>query len=344
MSYIVEQKINGRIYLYEAESYWDKNKKQSRQKRTYIGPKNRVNRSKLKPKTNILINKKYSERYSQKVDETKKYLQSYLHNQPRIGIFTGTGLGASIGAMSIQTSIAYQDIPHFPTSTVQGHHGRLLIGALQNIPCIAMQGRFHLYEGYSPREACFPIRVMQALGVKILILTNAAGGLNLQFRAGDIMIITDHINLTGSNPLIGPNEECWGVRFPDMLNAYDPTLISLAQLTDVHLLQGVYAGLSGPSLETPAEIRFLKTIGADAVGFSTVHEVIAGVHASMKVLALSILTNIHNPDIPVAVKVDDVIAVAQAATPRLADIIENVIAKAAPILLQTSPSNKPSGF
>jgi purine-nucleoside phosphorylase len=283
-------------------------------------------------------------RYSQKVNEKKKYLQSYLHDRPRIGILTGTGLGAGINAMTIQTSLAYQDIPNFPISTVQSHHGRLLIGTMQNIPCIAMQGRFHLYEGYSPREACFPIRVMQALGVKILILTNAAGGLNLKFRTGDIMIITDHINLTGSNPLIGPNEDRWGVRFPDMMNAYDPTLMSLAQLTDVDLRKGVYAGLSGPSLETPAEIRFLKTVGADAVGFSTVHEVIAGVHASMKILALSILTNIHNPDTPVAVKVDDVIAVAQAAAPRLSVIIEKVIAKAVPILLQTSSSNKLSDF
>ncbi|MDM8554950.1 purine-nucleoside phosphorylase [Desulfococcaceae bacterium HSG7] len=303
-----------------------------------------VNGSKLKPGTNTLINKKYGKRYTQKVNETKKYLQSYLHDRPRIGILTGTGLGESIGAMAIQTSLAYQDIPNFPESTVQSHHGRLLIGTIQNIPTIAMQGRFHLYEGYSPYEATFPIRVMQSLGVKILILTNAAGGLNLTFSAGNIMIIADHINLTGLNPLIGQNEDSWGVRFPDMLNAYDPTLMSLAQQTDVHLRKGVYAGLSGPSLETPAEIRFLKTIGADAVGFSTVHEVIVGVHASMKILALSILTNIHNLDTPVAVKVDEVIAVAQAAAPRLSVIIENVIAKAGPIHLQTSPSNKPSAL
>jgi purine-nucleoside phosphorylase len=191
-----------------------------------------------------------------------------------------------------------------------------------------MQGRFHLYEGYSPLEVTYPIRVMQQLGVKILILTNASGGLNPKFTAGDIMLITDHINLTGANPLIGPNEDSWGIRFPDMSRAYNPELIAMADriagAAGIHLQKGIYAGLTGPSLETPAEVKFLQTIGAEAVGFSTVQEVIVAVHSAMRVLALSTITNVHHPERPVPATVEEIIDVAKRAIPLLKTILKGV--------------------
>jgi purine-nucleoside phosphorylase len=269
------------------------------------------------------------ERHKQRVDETANYLKSRIKKLPRIGLLTGTGLGKSTESAHITASFEYGDLPHFPISTVESHHGRLLVGELQKKQVLALQGRFHLYEGYSPLEVTFPIRVMQALGVKVLILFNAAGGVNPDFDTGDIMIIRDHINLTGSNPLTGPNEDSWGIRFPDMSRAYDADLAKLAadagQAAGIKLQTGVYAGLKGPSLETPAEIRFLRTIGADAVGFSTVQEVIAAVHADMKVLGLSTITNVHNPDDPHPSTVAEIIAVAQAAAPHLELIIRKVI-------------------
>jgi purine-nucleoside phosphorylase len=264
-----------------------------------------------------------------KAVETARFLKSYIKKSPKIGLMAGTGLGASTEFLDISVSFEYEDIPHFPTSTVESHYGRLLFGDMFGEQIMAMQGRFHLYEGYSPLEVTFPIRVMQELGVKVLILSNAAGGLNPKFTAGDIMIIVDHINLTGSNPLIGPNEESWGIRFPDMIEVYDKKLVELAETAGrdegIPLQKGVYVGLKGPSLETPAEVRFLKTIGADAVGFSTVQEVIAAVHAGIKVLGLSTITNIHDPDNPMPTTVDKVIAVADEAAPRLEAIIKNVV-------------------
>jgi purine-nucleoside phosphorylase len=246
--------------------------------------------------------------------------------------------------MTIETTIKYQAIPHFPISTVQSHIGRMLSGNMNGCPAIAMQGRFHLYEGYHPLEVTFPIRVMQQLGVKILILSNAAGGLNPKFNPGDIMLITDHINLTGTNPLIGPNEDSWGIRFPDMARAYDEKLIAAAEriakaagarlqkgiyvgLTGPSLETPIYVGLTGPSLETPSEVKFLQTIGAEAVGFSTVQEVIAAVHSGMRVLGLSTITNVHNPDDPVEATVEEIIEVAKGATPLLEMIMKGVTEK-----------------
>ncbi len=267
--------------------------------------------------------------YKDKAVETAEFLRARIKKLPQIGLMTGTGLGESAASLNISASFEYKDIPHFPISTVESHLGRLLFGSMQGKQIIAMQGRFHLYEGYSPVEVTFPIRVMQELGVKILILSNAAGGLNPEFNAGDIMIIEDHINLTGLNTLIGPNEESWGIRFPDMINAYDQKLATYAEKAGknagIHLQEGVYAGLKGPSLETPAEIRFLRTIGADAVGFSTIQEVITAVHAGMKVLGLSTITNVHDPDTPVPATVEQIIAVAEQASPRLEMIIRNVV-------------------
>jgi purine-nucleoside phosphorylase len=269
--------------------------------------------------------------YKYKAVETAQFLKSYIKKSPKIGLITGTGLGASTKFLDLSVSFEYKDIPHFPTPTVESHYGRLLFGDMCGEQIMALQGRFHLYEGYSPLEVTFPIRVMQELGVKVLILSNAAGGLNPEFIAGDIMIITDHINLTGSNPLIGPNEERWGIRFPDMIEAYDKELVELAETAGrdeaIQLQKGVYVGLKGPSLETRAEVRFLRTIGADAVGFSTVQEVIAAVHAGIKVLGLSTITNINDPDNPVPATIEEVIAVAKEAAPRLEAIIKNVVDK-----------------
>jgi len=260
--------------------------------------------------------------------ETVEFISAKLKQAPYIGFLTGTGLSESAESMAIDTLIDYKDIPHFPLSTVQTHTGRLLGGNMNGCPAIAMQGRLHLYEGYRPLEVTYPIRVMQQLGVKVLILSNAAGGLNPKFNAGEIMLIVDHINLTGTNPLIGPNEDSWGVRFPDMSRAYDQKLIaaaeSIAETAGIHLQKGIYAGLAGPSLETPAEVRFLQTIGADAVGFSTVQEVIAAVHASIRVLGLSTITNVHNPDDPTPATVEEIIEVAKGATALLEIIMKGV--------------------
>ena len=269
------------------------------------------------------------ESYKQKVIEAAEYLRAQIDRPPMIGLLTGTGLGESVTSLDVSATFSYRDLPHFPLSTVESHPGRLLFGCMRDYQVMVMQGRFHMYEGYSALEVVFPIRVMQRLGVKILILTNAAGGLNLSFKAGDIMVIRDHINLTGSNPLVGPNEQSWGVRFPDMTRAYDLQLSVLAEKAGkargILLKKGVYAGLKGPSLETPAEVQFLKTIGADAVGFSTIQEVIAAVHAGMKVLGLSTITNINNPDEPVPASVEDIIAVAEAAAPKLDAVISYIV-------------------
>ena len=270
---------------------------------------------------------KIKERLAQTVD----FIKGKLKQAPYIGLLTGTGLSESAESMAIDTVIDYKDIPHFPLSTVQTHIGRMLSGSMNGCPLIAMQGRFHLYEGYSPLEVTYPIRVMQQLGVKVLILSNAAGGLNPKFRAGEIMLITDHINLSGKNPLIGPNEDSWGMRFPDMSRAYNQELIDVAEgiakTAGAHLQKGIYVGLAGPSLETPAEVKFLQTIGADAVGFSTVQEVIAAVHGSMRVLGLSTITNVHNPDDPIPATVEEIIAVAQGATALLEKIMKGVAEK-----------------
>jgi purine-nucleoside phosphorylase len=267
--------------------------------------------------------------YRHKAAETADFLKSHIKTPPRIGLITGTGLGKSATSLDISASFEYKDIPHFPISTVESHIGRLLFGDMGGKQIMAMQGRIHLYEGYSPLEVSFPIRVMQELGIKTLILSNAAGGLSPKLSAGDIMIITDHINLTGSNPLIGPNEARWGIRFPDMTHAYDQELIEFAESAGrdkgISLQKGVYAGLKGPSLETRAEIRYLRIIGADAVGFSTVQEVITAVHAGIRVLGISIITNINDPDQPVPATVEDVIAVANKTAPRLETVIKNVM-------------------
>jgi len=257
------------------------------------------------------------------------FVSARIPEAPSVGLLAGTGLGASFDRVDVGVSLNYEDIPDFPVSTVTGHQGRFLFGKLGGHNVMAMQGRFHYYEGYTMAQITLPIRVMQVLGVKVLVIVNAAGGINPLFKVGDIMIIDDHLNLTGNNPLIGPNIEAWGPRFPDMAAAYDPKLISSTESVGLEhgigLKRGVYAGLSGPSLETRAEIRFLRTIGADAVGLSTVPEVIAAVHGGIRVLGLSVITNMNWPDKPESCSVEAIIGVAEGATSRLRILIEGVL-------------------
>ncbi|MFP4650396.1 MAG: purine-nucleoside phosphorylase [Desulfobacterales bacterium] len=256
------------------------------------------------------------------------YIGERIGKRPGIGIMTGTGLGQAAGSINVEFEAGYADIPNFPVSTVKSHAGRLVYGTIADRPVLAMQGRFHLYEGYSPAMVAFPVRVMQALGVSTLIVTNAAGGLDPEFIPGDIMAISDHINLTGENPLVGANNENWGIRFPDMSAVYSTELISTAAESagnaGVSLKKGVYAGLKGPSLETPAETRFIRQIGADAVGLSTVQEVIAAVHAEMSILGLSIITNVNDPDRPGAATVEHIIEVAEKTAPMVGSIITGI--------------------
>ena len=265
--------------------------------------------------------------YQAQVEQAARYLRPYISGA-EIGIMTGTGLGESIRDLYVHAALEYWDIPNFPVSTVQSHYGKLVAGEIYGQRILAMQGRFHLYEGYSPAAVTFPIRVMQAMGVHTLVLSNAAGGINLDFSAGDIMLITDHINMTGENPLIGPNVDQWGVRFPDMIRTYDPDLMQIAEKTahaNGFLLQtGVYMGLKGPSLETPSETRFLRNSGGDAVGFSTVMEAITGMHAGMRIIGLSTITNVNDPDHPEPATVDAIIEVAKNAAPRHAQIIQSI--------------------
>lgn len=269
------------------------------------------------------------DRFKANVDETAAFLNAKLARRPETGVITGTGLGEAVGPLENAVALNYAEIPHFPVSTVVSHSGRLLAGDLAGQPVMVMQGRFHLYEGYSPLQVTYPVRVMQALGVRHLILSNAAGGMNSAFRQGDLMVIHDHINLTGENPLVGPNIDDWGPRFPDMTAVYDKDLADIcrraAGTLEIPLTSGVYAGLKGPSLETPAEIRFLKTIGADAVGLSTVMEAIAAVHAGMRVLGLSTITNITDPHRPVPASVEAIVAAANRAAPRLKRLIAAVV-------------------
>lgn len=231
----------------------------------------------------------------EQIKEAKETIVSKTNYQPKIGLILGSGLGVLADEIDEAKIIKYDEIAHFPKSTVEGHKGQLVIGKLQGKEVIAMQGRFHFYEGYSMQQVTFPVRVMKALGVEILIVTNAAGGINASFNPGDLMIITDHINMMGTNPLIGPNIDEFGPRFPDMSQAYNRSLIEIAKQCanqlNISVQEGVYAGVTGPTYETPSEIKMLRTFGGDAVGMSTVPEVIVANHAGMKVLGISCISN-----------------------------------------------------
>lgn len=232
---------------------------------------------------------------SQQIKEAAKYIEQQMNVKPEIGLILGSGLGVLGDHIENAVVIAYEDIPHFPVSTVEGHAGELMIGSISGKSVVLMRGRFHMYEGYGPELTAFPVRVMKALGVQALVVTNAAGGINLEFASGNLMLISDHLNLTGKNPLIGANEEELGARFPDMSEAYSKRLRTIANKVaaekGIGLVEGVYAGLLGPSYETPAEIRMLRILGADAVGMSTVAEVIAARHSGIEVVGISCISN-----------------------------------------------------
>ena len=249
--------------------------------------------------------------------------------EPEIGIILGTGLGALADDIEVETIIPYEEIPHFPLSTVEFHAGRLILGTLSGKSIVAMQGRFHLYEGYSLQQVTFPIRVMRALGAETLIVSTACGGMNPQYRSGDIMLITDHINLLGDNPLIGSNDDGLGPRFPDMSEPYSRALIGISEEValeeKIGIRKGVYAAMTGPNLETAAEYRFLRIIGADVVGMSTVPEDLVAVHAGMRVLGLAVVTDICFPDTLKEADIEAIIRTAEETEPKLTRIIQRVV-------------------
>ncbi len=265
----------------------------------------------------------------QKIEEASRFIESKIHIKAKIGIILGTGLGGLADRISPEQSLPYDDIPHFPRPTAMGHVGRLLQGYCSQKEILLMQGRVHFYEGYPLWQVTFPVRVMKKLGIEILVVSNAAGGLNPLFSVGDIMVLSDHINLTGQNPLIGPNLEGWGPRFPDMSAVYDRELIALsermAREKGIKLRKGVYAGVTGPSMETPAESRVLRMIGADAVGMSTISEVITAVHCGLRILAFSVISNVHNPDLAQPISPEAILDNAAMAGGKIFDIMESVL-------------------
>ena len=264
----------------------------------------------------------------EKIKESTGFIRKKTTLEPELGIILGTGLGQLAESIQVEASISYEEIPHFPVSTVESHAGRLIFGTLSEKKVVAMQGRFHYYEGYSMQEITFPVRVMKELGIQVLLVSNACGGLNPLFKAGDIMAITDHINLLGDNPLRGRNDDSLGARFPDMYNCYDKDLIALAEETalelGIKLQKGVYVAVAGPNLQTGAEYRFLRTIGADVVGMSTVPEVIVARHQGTKVLGFSIVTDMGLPDALKPTNLDEIITVANTAEPFLTKLLVNV--------------------
>jgi purine-nucleoside phosphorylase len=266
-----------------------------------------------------------------KRDEAVSYLRSKTDFKPEVLIILGTGLGRLAKQIDVQASIPYDEIPHFPVSTVESHAGRLLFGTLSGKRVVAMQGRFHYYEGYSMRQIVFPVRVLKALGAELLVVSNACGGMNPDFRRGDIMCITDHINLLGDNPLMGPNDDELGPRFPDMSEPYSRPLIELADhvalANAIRMHHGVYVAVSGPNLETRAEYRFLRQIGGDVVGMSTVPEVITAVHMGMRVLGISVITDECFPDALKPVEMKEILEAADMAEPKMTTVIMGVLAK-----------------
>ena len=271
----------------------------------------------------------------EQVMEAAAYVQSRSSMKPNVGVILGSGLGDLAVEVQDATAIPYEEIPHFLRSTVVGHAGRLLIGKLENVPVVVMQGRFHFYEGYTIQALTLPVRVMSMLGAQTLIVTNAAGGLNPTYRPGDFMLIRDHINflgLAGMNPLIGPNDERLGERFPALAKAYDAELRELAhtvvaQWTEITLHEGVYAQVAGPSYETGAELKFLRTAGADAVGMSTAPEVIVARHMGMRVLGISLITNTATGDDKEEVNHAEVLTAAEAARPKFAALVRGILRK-----------------
>ncbi len=269
-----------------------------------------------------------TEPYDQ-IQEATRAIRARWDGTPRAGVILGTGLGGLAADIDAQAVIPYADIPHFPQSTVQSHAGRLVCGKLGGKSVVAMEGRFHFYEGYSLKQITLPVRVFKALGADTLIVSNACGGMNPQFAKGDLMVIEDHINLMGDNPLIGKNDDRLGERFPDMCYPYDRELIALARRVALEekivCHQGVFVAVPGPNLETRAEYRFLRGIGADVVGMSTVPEVIVGVHSKMRNLGLSVITDMCLPDALEPANLAEIIAVANAAEKKLRVLVRRVL-------------------
>jgi purine-nucleoside phosphorylase len=261
--------------------------------------------------------------------EAAAFIQEHLDTTPEYLLILGTGLGQLAEEMTVDTVLPYDEIPHFPVSTVESHAGKLLLGSLGGKPVMAMQGRFHYYEGYSMQQIVFPVRVAKVLGVQTLLVSNACGGLNPNFERGDIMLINDHINFLGDNPLMGPNDPELGPRFPDMSMPYTERLMATAEQAaldlGIKMHQGVYLAVSGPMLETKAEYRYMRQLGADVVGMSTVPEVIAAVHMSMEVLGISVITDECFPDSLEPVSLDDVLEAAAMAEPQLTRVVVEVL-------------------
>ncbi|MEM9409661.1 MAG: purine-nucleoside phosphorylase [Planctomycetota bacterium] len=266
-----------------------------------------------------------------KISESVTFIRSQWDSQAKAGIILGTGLGSLVEQIDVEAAIEYGDIPHFPQSTATSHKGRLVCGKLDGLPVVAMEGRLHMYEGYPLKEITLPVRVMKALGADLLVVSNACGGLNPNFRTGDIMMIEDQINLMGDNPLIGINDDRLGPRFPDMCEPYTQSLIdralAIGRKEDLVVHKGVFVAVAGPNLETRAEYRFLRMIGADVVGMSTVPEVIVAVHSSMRVVGFSIITDMCLPDALEPANVEEIIRIAGEAEPKLTKLVTGVLAE-----------------
>lgn len=265
-----------------------------------------------------------------KIIEAAGFLRPFNTNQAAIGVVLGSGLGNFVQELQVHKEIDYDAIPHFPVSTVEGHHGKLIFGTIAGKPIIAMAGRFHFYEGYSPEEVVFPIRVMRELGVKTLFISNAAGGVKPGFRVGDLMIIKDHISFATKNPLLGRNDDRLGPRFPDMSEPYKKELITkakqIARQLNIDIQEGVYFGVTGPTFETRSEYRMIHVLGGDAVGMSTVQEVIAAVHAGMDVFAMSVITDIGIREEDNIITHEEVLQAAKEAEPKFSSIFRELIA------------------
>ena len=266
----------------------------------------------------------------EEIEEAAAAIRARWPHTPTAGIILGTGLGDLAGDIEDAVAIRYEDIPHFLHSTAPTHKGQLVCGTLAGKPVAVMEGRFHFYEGYSLQAITFPVRVMKALGAEVLIASNACGGMNPQYSRGDVMLMEDHVNLLGANPLIGPNDDRLGVRFPDMCFAYDRELLALARRVAlaerIPVQQGVYVAVTGPNLETRAEYRFLRLIGADVVGMSTVPEVIVGVHGGMRCLGLSVITDMCLADALQPVSLPEIVHAAKEAGPKLRALVRGVVA------------------
>jgi purine-nucleoside phosphorylase len=278
----------------------------------------------------VSINPPETERSEQarEIDEAVAVIRGRTATSPELAVILGTGLGSLGDAFVEECAVAYRDVPHFPVSTVESHAGELAFGQLAGRPAVLMRGRVHYYEGYTMRQVGFPVRVLRGLGARTLVVTNAAGGMNPELEAGDIVAVTDHINLMGDNPLIGPNDESLGPRFPDMSEPYDRALLGLAERVaaehGVRLRKGVFVAVAGPNLETAAEYRFLRQLGADIVGMSLVPENLVAVHGGMRVLAFSVVTDVCNPDHLEPVSIPKILEVAGRAAPTLDRLVSEI--------------------